>query len=134
MTAPRSLARSARTWHIVAALLLPAILLLQLSCDCASARGASAPQARASAHGCCPDAGHRPAPSRPDHDPACGHCQPTLAPGGGIEAPAVHLAAGPGLLALAPHGIALRASTSLRSISDRAAAGASRLRTCVLLL
>ena len=134
MTAPRSLAPSARTRHIVAAVLLPAILLLQLSCDCASARAASAPQAHESAHGCCPDAGHRPTPGRPDHDPACGHCQLTLAPSGGIEAPAPHLAAGPALLAPPSHGVALRPSASLLSISDRAAAGASRLRTCVLLL
>ncbi len=138
MPAPRILARPACTHraprHIVAALLLPAILLLQLSCDCAPARAASAPQAHPSAHACCPGSGHRPSPT--GHDPACSHCQLTLAPGGSSQMPSLHLAAWPGLLALVPRPrtAALRSSGWLVSIAGRAASGPSRLRTCVLLL
>jgi hypothetical protein len=140
MPAPRILTRFTRTHraprHVIAALLLPAILLLQLSCDCAAARAASAPQAHAAAHACCPDSGHRPAPTGHDHDPACAHCQLALAPSGGLQMPSSHLAAWPAFLALVPRPqtAALGSSASLLSITDRAGSDMARLRTCVLLL
>jgi hypothetical protein len=139
MPAPRMPHRPRRTRRprrgtraTVAAFLLPAILLLQLSCDCGPARAASAPRAHATGHGCCPDTGHQPAPGRRDHDPVCGHCHLTLAPSGGTQASAVW--SGLPTLAPSPRVDAPRSCARVLTRSDRAASDTLRLRTCVLLL
>jgi hypothetical protein len=120
----------------VAAFLLPAILLLQLSCECASAHAARAPRVHSSAHGCCSGNGHQPAPTSQDHDQACGHCHLTLAASGATQVSASQLAPWSGLFTTAPHlhvG-SPRSSSLVSSPPDRTAFDTSRLRSCILLL
>jgi hypothetical protein len=124
----------------VAAVLLPAILLLQLSCECAPAHAASAAHVRAAAHGCCSGGGHQQAPApqnhQQDHQQACGHCHLTLATSGGSQVSASRVAAWSGLFTPTPrvHVGAPRSVSLVSLTADRIAFETSRLRTCVLLL
>lgn len=123
----------------VAAVLLPAILLLQLSCECAPAHAASS-GVRAAAHGCCSGSGHQHAPApqdhQTDHQQACGHCHLTLATSGATQVSASRVAAWSGLFTPAPrvHVGAPRSVSLVSLTADRIAFDTSRLRTCVLLL
>ena len=134
---PRISHRARRTRHAtVAAVLLPAILLLQLFCECTPAHAARAPRVRTSAHGCCSGGGHESAPAPQDHQHACGHCHLTLAASGAAQVTAAQIAAWSGLFAPAPRlPDAAPPSASLVSPTvDRIAFETSRLRSCVLLL
>ena len=124
----------------VAAVLLPAILLLQLSCECAPAHAASAPRVRASAHGCCSGNGHQHAPApqnhQQDHQQTCGHCHLTLATSGATQVSASRVVAWSALFTPAPrvHVAAPRSVALVSPARDRISSDTSRLRTCVLLL
>ena len=124
----------------VTAVLLPAILLLQLSCECAPAHAASTPRVRAAAHGCCSGSGHQQAPApqdhQQDHQHACGHCHLTLAASGAAQVTAAQIAAWSGLFTPAPRlpVAAPRPASLVSPAADRIAFGTSRLRSCVLLL
>jgi hypothetical protein len=131
----RHCARRARR-ATVTAVLLPAILLLQLSCECAPAHAVSAPRVRAAAHGCCSGSGHQQAPAPQDHQQACGHCHLTLATSGANQVSASRVAAWSGLFTPTPRvHVGAPRTISLASLTvDRIAFDTSRLRTCVLLL
>jgi hypothetical protein len=134
---PRFPHRARRTRRAtVAALLLPAILLLQLSCECAPAHAASASRVRASAHGCCSGSGHQQAPAPQDHRQPCGHCHLTLAASGGPQVSASRVVAWPGLFTPTPrpHIAAPRSASLLSPAADRITFETSRLRSCILLL
>lgn len=134
---PRILHCARRTRRAtVAAVLLPAILLLQLSCECAPAHAASAPRVRAAAHGCCSGGGHQQAPAPQDHQQACGHCHLSLAASGATQVSASRVAAWSGLFTSAPRlHVGVPRSVSLVSLApDRVAFDTSRFRSCVLLL
>jgi len=120
----------------VAAVLLPAILLLQLSCECAPAHAASAARVRAAAHGCCSGGGHQQAPAPQNHQQACGHCHLTLATSGATQVSASRVAAWSWLFTPTPrlHVGAPRSVSLVSLTADRTAFETSRLRTCVLLL
>ena len=123
----------------VATVLLPAILLLQLSCECAPAHAASAARVRAAAHGCCSGSGHQQAPApqnhQQDHQHACGHCHLTLAANGATQVSASRVAAWSELFTPTPrvHVGAPRTVSLVSLTADRIAFDTSRLRTCVLL-
>ena len=134
---PRIPHRARRTRHAtVAAVLLPAILLLQLSCECTPAHAASAPRVRATAHGCCSGGGHQPAPAPQERPQPCGHCHLTLAASGAAQVTAAQIAAWSGLFTPAPRlpVAAPRPASLVSPAADRIAFGTSRLRSCVLLL
>ena len=124
----------------VTAVLLPAMLLLQLSCECAPAHAASAPRVRASAHGCCSGNGHQHAPApqnhQQDHQQTCGHCHLTLATSGATQVSASRVVAWSELFTPTPrvHLGAPRTVPLVSLTADRIAFDTSRLRTCVLLL
>jgi len=123
----------------VTAVLLPAILLLQLSCECASGHAASTARVRAAAHGCCSGSGHQQAPApqhQQDHRHACGHCHLTLAASGATQVSASRVAAWSELFTPTPrvHVGAPRTVSLVSLTADRIAFDTSRLRTCVLLL
>jgi len=124
----------------VTAVLLPAMLLLQLSCECAPAHAASTPRVRAAAHGCCSGSGHQQAPApqdhQQDHQHACGHCHLTLAASGTTQVSASRVVAWSELFTPTPrvHLGAPRTVPLVSLTADRIAFDTSRLRTCVLLL
>ena len=134
---PRIPHRARRTRHAtVAAVLLPAILLLQLSCECTPAHAASAPRVRATAHGCCSGGGHQPAPAPQERPQPCGHCHLTLAASGATQVSASRVVAWSELFTPTPrvHLGAPRTVPLVSLTADRIAFDTSRLRTCVLLL
>ena len=134
---PRIPHRARRTRHAtVAAVLLPAILLLQLSCECTPAHAASAPRVRATAHGCCSGGGHQPAPAPQERQQPCGHCHLTLAASGATQVSASRVVAWSELFTPTPrvHLGAPRTVSLVSLTADSIAFDRSRLRTCVLLL
>jgi hypothetical protein len=134
---PRTRHRARRA--TVATVLLPAILLLQLSCECAPAHAASAAHVGAAAHGCCSGSAHPQAPApqnhQQDHQTACGHCHLTLA-ASSAQVSASRVAGWSGLFTPAPSvDIGAPRTVALVSLTaDRIAFDTSRLRTSVLLL
>ena len=135
---PRILHRARRA--TVVAVLLPAILLLQLFCECTPAHAARAPRVRASAHGCCAGGGHQQAPApqdhRQDHRQACGHCHVTLAASAATQVSASRVADWSGPFTPTPRtNVGATRTVALVSLTpDRIAFDTSRLRTSVLLL